>query len=133
MSENNLNSENETYLYGSILTASEAGIGTLAHSFRLPFRGHLLSLNQLFILNTALGKKTIYERPSKLIHISIIACAVKAVSPTYKKITPIIAIMAETLLFYLPVTICNMSLISRIFGSILSSLFATVQSLIGFI
>ena len=86
-----------SHSYGSLLSISEVGIGTLAHTFRIPFTGHLLSLNQLFILNLALCQQDIRQKPSLLIHATHIAAAAKAITPSYKKITPIIALYAQTL------------------------------------
>lgn len=117
-------------LYGSLLAASEVGIGSLAHALQIPLRGHLLSINQLFILNVAFLQHEFQEKPSLLIRVTHIAAAAKALTPTYKRITPILALYAQTLLFYGPVILLRGSALGKIIGCVLSSVWAVLQGII---
>lgn len=115
---------------GSLLATSEIGIGALLHAFRVPFTGHLLSLNQIFILNLALRQHDIKQDPGRLISITHIATAAKAITPAYKKITPIIALYAQTFLLYAPYVALGKTLAGQILGCLLSTLWAFIQGMI---
>lgn len=85
------------------LTLSEVGIGTLIHTLHLPLGGHLLSLNQLFIL-TRLSlvepRGSQYIEPHSLtLKCSLIGASLKSLSPAGKRLTPMLAIATQGLFF----------------------------------
>ena len=79
-----------------MLSVIEIGLGSLIHGLNIPLGGHLLSLNQGFILSRAhidLQDK----RAGGLI--STTAALLKSLSPAGKKLTPMLAIALQGQLF----------------------------------
>lgn len=71
--------------HASVLSFAEMGIGSFLHASHIPFRGQLLSLNQIFILTqTSLMSSRKRTEFAPLI-ISAIAATIKSLSPMGKK------------------------------------------------
>lgn len=113
-----------TATYAGMLSLTEMGIGSLLHAFHIPFSGHFLSLNQIAILSQAtrsLGGK------SAPMEISAIAAILKSLSPTGKKVTPMLAIAMQGLLFNCGTFICGNGVVGRVLGACLSALWSFIQ------
>ncbi len=115
--------------YTSILFASEVGLGSILHSFKIPLSGHLLSLNQIFWL-TRYVKETRSRNGATLI--STASSLLKTLSPAGKKLTPMVAILGQGICFNIPIFIFGNNLIAYILGASISSLWAFLQPLILF-
>ncbi|NGX59523.1 MAG: hypothetical protein KR126chlam3_00675 [Chlamydiae bacterium] len=116
--------------HASVLSFAEIGIGSFLHVFHIPFRGQLLSLNQIFILTqVSLASSKKRKECSPLI-ISAIAAGIKSLSPMGKKITPMLAIFMQGLLFNCGLFLLGNRLVGHILGAIFSSLWSFFQPLL---
>lgn len=117
-------------VYAGLLAVAEVGLGGALHAARAPMRGQLLSLNQIFILSKAsIDEK---ENTSRLnpLKISCVAAILKTVTPMGNKLTPMIAITMQGLLFSIGTLLFGHTLLGRIVGASLSSLWAFIQPLL---
>src|SRR5262245_25316383 len=108
--------------YAALLSASEIGLGSILHTFQVPFSGHFLSLNQIFILSrasTEVGRNGSLLIPGS---ISFIAAALKSLSPSGKKLTPMLAIGMQGILFNTGIVLIGHNIAGRIFGACIASL-----------
>ncbi len=103
-------------IYAALLSLTEIGIGSTLHAFHIPFTGFFLSLNQIALLSHTKGTKT------APIEISTIAAILKTLSPVGKKLTPMLALTMQGLLFGLGNVIGG-----RILGALLASLWGFIQ------
>lgn len=110
----------------ALLAAIEVGLGSIAHSLSLPFAGHLLSLNQGFILTWASREIRAKNAPGL---ISTTAALLKSLSPAGKKLTPMLAIAMQGQLFTLGVFIGGMNPLGHILGMALLCLWGFLQPL----
>lgn len=104
----------------------EVGLGSIVHSMNLPFAGHLLSLNQGFILTWA--SRELPERNAPGL-ISTTAALLKSLSPAGKKLTPMLAIAMQGQLFTLGVLIGGARPLGHILGMTLLCLWGFLQPL----
>ncbi len=116
--------------YAALLSGIEIGLGSLLHSFRLPFSGQFLSLNQGLILSRAChkskGEAWSAKTPSGISNVSAV---LKSLSPAGKKLTPMLAIAAQGNLFGLGVLIFGNNFLGLSIGMLLLSLWAFIQPL----
>ena len=114
----------------AMLGASEIGLGSILHAFRVPFRGFFLSLNQCAILNLAVltsDGECLNRLP---IQISSAAAILKIMNPFGNRITPSIAIAMQGALFSMGIKVAGSGYFGRILGSILLSLWGWFQGLL---
>lgn len=121
-----MNNTKEIGKFAALLSFIELGLGSFLHSFKIPFSGQLLSLNQVFILTRASIK--IKEKSSGAL-ISNTSALLKSLSPAGKKLTPMLAISAQGNLFTFGVYFFGNNIIGRLFGAFLSSLWSYIQPL----
>lgn len=108
--------------YSATLSLTEVGLGSLFHAFHVPLAGHLLSLNQGFILIQANKKQ---ENLSSTI--SNVAAVLKSLSPAGKRLTPMLAISAQGYLFSVGAAFFGANIAGDLLGMTLLSLWAFVQ------
>lgn len=112
----------------AILSLTEIGLGSLLHSFKIPFSGHFLSLNQALILGKSQlsirGQKHARFSPAQ---ISLISSLLKSLSPSGKKLTPMLAISAQGFLFNLGTIIFGVNPVGIWMGTVLLSLWGFIQ------
>jgi hypothetical protein len=115
------------------LSAVEIGLGSLLHSLHVPFTGYFLSLNQGFFLSRAIAQGRELPR-ARLIPASIssIAALLKSLSPSGKKLTPMLAISMQGLWFCAGTLLFGATLAGAVVGSVLCGLWAFVQPLLLF-
>jgi hypothetical protein len=108
----------------ALLSLIEMGLGSILHSYKVPLSGHFLSLNQIFILS-----HTTWMTKFKHVglHISLATAALKSLSPAGKRLTPMLAITAQGMLFSLGVILLGVNLAGMLLGGLLSCLWAFVQ------
>lgn len=88
----------------ALLTLVEWGLGSTLHAFSVPFAGQALSLNQGFMLCRAtLSTRHLPLSENRYLSatISNVAAVLKSLSPAGKKLTPMLAICMQGLLFNL--------------------------------
>lgn len=116
--------------HAAMLSITEVGLGSLLHSLHIPFTGHFLSINQVFLLSRAsamCGGKGSRFMPGS---ISFVAAALKSLSPAGKKLTPMLAISTQGFLFNVGIFLFGHTLVGRIVGAGLSSLWGFMQPLL---
>lgn len=116
--------QSNTGKFAATLTLVEIGLGSLLHSFKVPLSGHFLSLNQIALLARASFQ---LQSKKAALEISAISSLLKSLSPAGKKLTPMLAIAAQGLLFYLGLLLGGLNFLGLIIGSILSSAWAFIQ------
>ncbi|MBS0635829.1 MAG: hypothetical protein JSR37_10240 [Verrucomicrobia bacterium] len=125
--------ENQVDIVGShaaMLSVTEVGLGSLLHSLHLPFSGHFLSLNQVFLLSRASAMSGSNGSRFMPGSISFVAAALKSLSPAGKKLTPMLAISTQGFLFNIGIFLFGNSVVGRIIGAAISSLWGFMQPLL---
>jgi len=112
----------------ALLSLVEIGLGSVLHSFKIPFSGHALSLNQGFFLARATLKVRRF-RSSRLMgaHVSSIGSMLKSLSPAGKKLTPMLAICTQGILFSFGTVLLGPNFFGILLGMVLLSLWAFAQ------
>jgi hypothetical protein len=116
--------------HAALLSISEVGLGSLLHAYCIPFSGHFLSLNQIFLLSRAsalMGKEASIYMPGS---ISFVAAALKSLSPAGRKLTPMLGIGMQGILYNIGILLCGHTTPGRVLGSGLSSLWGFLQPLL---
>lgn len=108
------------------LSIVEIGLGSLLHAFSVPFAGHVLSLNQGFILTRAAMETNDRRAPGI---ISAVAALLKSLSPAGKKLTPMLAIGMQGQLYSLGLLLLGNNGFGRILGMSLLGLWGFIQPL----
>jgi hypothetical protein len=117
--------------WAAVLAAIEMGLGSLLHAFNFPFTGHFLSLNQSFMLARAsLQTRGLADTQFLPVTISNVVALLKSLSPAGKKLTPMLAISMQGLLFNLGTLAAGRNLGGLVLGSVLSGLWAFAQPLL---
>lgn len=113
--------------YSLYLSSVEVGLGSLLHSLRIPLTGYILSLHQAFCLSRAMMHETQRFMPMT---ISTTVAILKTLSPGSKKITPMIAILAQGFLFNMGLLSLGNNLAGHLLGAVLLSFWGFVQPLL---
>lgn len=108
----------------AVLSACEVGLGGILHGLKLPLSGYFLSLNQIFLLSRSVLKT---KSQTAAFSISSIAAVLKSLSPAGKKLTPMLAISAQGLLFSLGTFIFGANLTGVLVGGVLASVWGFLQ------
>lgn len=125
--QSNLSPTNVISKYAVVLSLVEVGFGSLLHAFKIPLSGQVLSLNQGFLLSRATLESQVRTAANS---ISAIAALLKSLSPAGKKLTPMLAISMQGLLFALGTSIFGVNVIGLIVGMTLLCLWAFVQPIL---
>jgi hypothetical protein len=112
--------------YATLLGLTEIGLGGFLHSLKIPFTGTFLCANQIFILSRASLDGSHRLETST---ISLIAALLKTLSPTGKKITPMIALFLQGALFNAALILFGDNGCGRIVGGIFAMLSSILQPL----
>lgn len=113
--------------YAATLSIIELGLGSLLHSINFPFAGHLLSINQTALLS----RLAVLSRDKKsVMEVSIVASLLKSLSPSGKKLTPMLAISAQGLLYALCLSVLGINYIGLFIAIVISSLWGFIQPLL---
>lgn len=118
--------------FAAALSLIETSLGSLLHAFHVPFRGQFLSMNQGFVLSRASftgadQKKDAIELTQT---ISFTTACLKSLSPAGKRLTPMLAISVQGLLFSFGQFVGGVSVIGHTLGIWLLSLWAMSQPLL---
>lgn len=114
-----------------IQSTTEVGLGSLLHAFHVPLAGHFLSLNQGLILTLAIqesqGRKSAIQTVTS---ISTVAALLKVLSPMGKRLTPMLAITIQGVLYALGIFLGGANIFGVVIGMMLLSLWGFLQPLI---
>jgi hypothetical protein len=116
----------------ALLSATEIGLGSMAHAWHVPLSGHLLSLNQILILTRFTRR---WRAPAGVAAapvggpaaISAISACLKSLSPAGRKLTPMLAIAAQGACFNLGTVLLGRGRAGTLCGAGLASLWAFAQ------
>jgi hypothetical protein len=116
----------------ALLSATEIGLGSVAHAWHVPLSGHLLSLNQILILTrfTRRWRAPVGEAAAPVggpAAISAISACLKSLSPVGRKLTPMLAIAAQGACFNLGTVLLGRGRAGTLLGAWLASLWAFAQ------
>lgn len=118
---------NQAGACAGVQATTEVGLGSFLHAYHVPFSGHLLSLNQGLLLSHFTRKG---QSPFHVALWSTLATgSLKALSPMGKRLTPMVAITTQGILFATCLKLLGNNLIARILGITLLSLWAFIQPL----
>ena len=110
----------------ALLSAIEIGLGSVLHGLHVPMAGHVLSLNQGFILSRAQVELQ-DKRAAGLI--STTAALLKSLSPAGKKLTPMLAIAMQGQLFGLGSMLLGNNMLGHSLGMLLLCVWGFIQPL----
>ena len=119
--------QEEIHRYGVILGGIEVGLGSLLHLFHVPLRGHLLSINQGFILSYALRKNRNKRGP---FIISNLAALLKSLSPAGGKLGPMFSLSIQGILFNCGVLGLGANVVGATLGMVLLSTWAFIYPVV---
>ncbi len=95
-----IRSEDVVTEYTVLLGCTEIGFGSIVHGLRIPMGGHALSVNQGIVLTLAAKKCSSGAEAAKYTNtISIYSSILKSLSPAGKKLTPMLALSCQGILF----------------------------------
>lgn len=115
----------------ALLSLVEIGLGSLLHGLKIPLSGHFLSCNQGFLLARAIRLAPKEEKKRLLpARISNVAAILKSLSPAGKRLTPMLAISSQGLLFSLGTILLGPNYFGCLLGITLLSLWAFAQPLL---
>jgi hypothetical protein len=117
-------------LHATALSLSEVGLGSVMHALHIPFTGTLLSLNQIFLLTRSLSQVSSNSRTFSPFSISASAALIKCLAPIGKKLTPMLAICMQGILYNLGILCFGNTLLGRLTGGVLSSIWGFLQPLL---
>jgi hypothetical protein len=117
--------------YGSTLSIIEVGLGSILHTFHIPFSGVLLSLNQGYLLcRAAIDSRDLPANEWTTYGISNVAAVLKSLSPAGKKLGPMLSLSMQGLLFNIGTVSLGTNPVGLCFGMLLLSLWAFIQPVI---
>lgn len=117
--------------YAALQSLVEVGLGSFLHAFHVPFAGHALSLNQGLILTQACQKtESRKDAVAATNGISIITAILKSLSPMGKRLTPMLAISMQGVLFSIGILLLGNNILGMILGISLLSLWSFAQPLL---
>ena len=120
-----IKSKDNLAYYTATLGFVEVSLGGALHYFKVPFSGHFLNLNQIYFMNRLSFEE---KRKTAGIELSIMTAILKSLGPIGKKITPMIAISLQGLLYTIGVSLLGTNLLGQVLGSVLSAVWPMIQS-----
>ncbi|MCR9204032.1 MAG: hypothetical protein NXH75_05620 [Halobacteriovoraceae bacterium] len=110
------------------LSLVEVVVGSTLHNLRVPMAGHALSLNQGFLLGRfSENAKSALQKFKIVFEVSIVTALMKALSPSAKKVGPMVSISAQGFLYGLGALLGGKGKLGSILGMMLLSLWAFCQ------
>lgn len=110
------------------LSLVEVVLGSTLHNLRVPMAGHGLSLNQGFLLGRFSREARSGLQKFKIVfEISVVTALMKALSPSAKKVGPMVSISAQGFLYGLGALLGGKGILGSILGMMLLSLWAFCQ------
>jgi hypothetical protein len=117
----------KTGQYAASLSLIEIGLGSLLHGAKIPLSGQILSINQMALL----GRASFKEKSKRIaLDISLVSTCLKSLSPAGKKLTPMLAISMQGMLYSIGLIIFGVNYLGLFFSILLSASWAFIQPLI---
>ncbi len=117
--------------YAAALSLIEVALGSVLHSFRIPFSGNFLSLNQGFLLcRASLAARELDHRGGVPYAISNVAAVLKSLAPAGKKLGPMLSLSVQGGLFSLGVFLFGVNGLGLVVGMVLLSFWTFLQPLV---
>lgn len=115
----------------ALLAAVEVGLGSVLHGLRIPFSGFALSLNQGFFL-ARVTFTTAHDPQAKALPatVSSLVALLKSLSPAGKRLTPMVGITTQGVLFNLGTLVLGRNILGASVGAVLLALWGFVQPLV---
>lgn len=115
-------------LWAATLSIAEVGVGSFMHALHIPLTGTFLSLNQAAFL-TRLTKLNQHRDDARglAFDVSTVTALIKSFSPIGKRLTPMLAISVQGLLFNLGLWIFGVNIVGALIGSFLLSAWGILQ------
>lgn len=118
-------------LWAGTLALAEVGVGSLLHGLHIPFAGTLLSLNQgLFLARITRLNRQLPRTGRLCFEVSSVTALIKSFAPVGKRLTPMLAIASQGLLFSIGVTIFGANIFGVIVGAMLLAVWGVAQPVI---
>lgn len=106
-----------------LLSLVEIVLGSFMHTVKIPFSGHVLSLNQGLFLSRSFNYVQRRGHAAKIvIEISLVTSVMKSLSPAGKKLGPMISISMQGFFYSIGLLIFGANLMGQMLGMILLSL-----------
>jgi hypothetical protein len=120
---------------GVTLAGLELTLGSLLHTLRVPFSGTFMSTLQGYILTGTLWSqhKQSGSSPNLASSASAYAAICKSLSPSGKRLTPMLAIATQGLLLQWPVNLLGVNFFSLAVGNSLIAIWSLFQPLLIFV
>jgi hypothetical protein len=115
--------------YAASLSLIEVALGSILHSFRIPFSGNFLSLNQGYLLCRA-SLESKGSAVSVAYAISNVSAVLKSLAPAGKKLGPMLSLSMQGFLFSLGLWVGRETLLGMILGMIFLSFWTFLQPLL---
>lgn len=117
--------------YAAILALIEVSLGSVLHSFHIPFSGNFLSLNQGYLLCRAtLAGAELQGGRTVGLAVSNVGAVLKSLAPAGKKLGPMLSLSMQGLLFQVGVSLFGATLPGLLLGMLLLSLWTFVQPVV---
>ena len=118
--------------YAALQASAEIGIGTMMHAFHIPFGGHVMSLNQGFLLSLAARGARGHRAGAVGVSLGVsgVAAALKPLSPAGNRLGPMLAIAVQGLLYSMGLGFAGANVVGAALGLVLLSLWGFAQPLI---
>ncbi|MDA8791762.1 AAA family ATPase [Bacteriovoracaceae bacterium] len=136
LSLNNLTNTNVDLRLNSAVHLSliEIVLGSLLHSLKFPFTGHMLSLNQaIYLSRLSYAEETRIEATKACLEVSALVAFFKTLSPGGKRLGPMISLFMQGLLFTIGVIIFGRNKLGHGIGLVLLSLWAFFQPILSYL
>lgn len=115
------------------LALIEVSLGSFVHSFKIPFGGTLLSLNQGYFLCQLIKETKTHPSCRTLpFSVSVIVALLKSLSPAGNKLAPMVSISMQGFLFSLPLMLFGLSLPIVMLASSFASVWSFVQPILSY-
>ena len=129
--ESQLPPPSPTARYTLVQAIAEVSLGSVIHAIHLPLGGHFLSLNQALILTFASRSAADRrEAMSTVTGVGTSAAILKALSPAGKRLTPMLAIGVQSVLFALGIGALGRHVLGAVLGGVLLSIWGFAQPLL---
>lgn len=116
------------------LSLIEVFLGSLLHNFKIPLSGHALSLNQgLFLSHYQKDAEGRFKAARQMIEVSMVVAFLKSLSPSAKKLGPMISISMQGSLYSIGLMMAGQGLLGQMLAMAFLSLWAFVQPVVSFL
>ena len=115
-------------LWAAALSVAEVGVGSVMHALHVPLTGTLLSLNQAaFLTRIVKLNQRRHDVRSLTLDVSTVTALIKSFAPIGKRLTPMLAISVQGVLFTVGLWIVGVNLVGALLGSCLLAAWGIMQ------